>query len=188
MRKTIRTTKGIKELTFNECYELFERYRYKVFIYWDKKIYSINSDDLMQEIDIAFYKAYSIYDLEKSNNALFTTYSTTVINNEIKHLIVRNTRQKRYNECDELSLNEMLNEDIEIIDTLGSKTFEDDLISSLSIHKSINKLKGRHKEVIDLSIQEFNEAEIAEKLNISRQRVNQIKKTAREKILIMGWQ
>lgn len=130
----------------------------------------VNDEDLYQIGMIGLLKAIRSY---KDDTYKLSTYAARCIFNEIsKELQYRNRKMRT---CDTISLDAEQSKDgkLSLHGAISDRVQEQSEIVII-INQYLSSLKGRKKQVLELIIQEYNYAEIGEKLGISRERVRQI--------------
>lgn len=179
--KKIITIKGVAySMTFDECYEKFKACREGMYHRYRRA--KLEKEDLRQEIDVAFYKAFVAFDVKRKLE--FITILYPIIENHMIRIyrdINLDIRKINYNT---LSLNETVKKNnstkpIEIIDLITAKNNLEEVIN---IRNSVNKLNIKEKNVIILQVQGYSQTEIAKRLNCSQVNVSRIKRAALSKL------
>ena len=137
-------------------------------------------DDIFQDCAIDFIKCLKEFDPSKSK---ITTYSSKKILSEYKRRMKRYNRKKNilgeYYLEDIANKNNYDNEDMNFCNAFSDNyNYENDIIDNIIkteiLEKLETKFSKRDLEVINLYMNGIEQADIARKYNISRQRVGQI--------------
>lgn len=181
MCKLLKVQDKLLKLTFEEIYEKFKPFRYKVFSYWRYRTHDIeiSNEDLMQELDIMFWKAYEKYDIEKSNGASFRTFATSLINQRMYNF-KRDIKNDRRNPGEKLLyLNEVAaeSETLEYGNLIGEEAFDNDLVVEIDFKRSLKKATELQKKVISLLMEGMSQIEIAKRLGYSQIHISRIKRS-----------
>lgn len=175
--KPIKIKGEIKKLDFEQCYHQFAPLRAKF-----TKKYSyipfMTKEDIAQEIDMAFFKAYKSY-----NNAEFEfiTVVYKVIIHDMTKLNNKHHTQKRQSYDIQVSSLNMLCENadkpIELIDLItDNQDITDEVIMSDCIERAFSKLDSLCVEVNKLLIKGLKQQEIADMIGVSQTQVSRIKR------------
>ena len=150
----------------------------------------VDLEDLVSIGTIGLIKGVNTYKLDK--NIKLATYASRCIDNEIL-MYLRKTKRKRT----EISFEDSLSFDadgneLHLEDVLGTeadivtKKLEDELDKKL-LHKEVNKLTGRDKEIIEYRYglngkKELTQKEVADLLGISQSYISRIEKKIIKKL------
>lgn len=175
-RKPIKLKNEIRDMTIEEVYEQFKLSIYKQCQSWLGKY---EFDDLQQVAFIGLQKAYESYEIK--DEAIFLTYATTVIVNELR----------RYNKKNEKHLNNSsLNKKIQIKDgeiehlevIPDNVDYENEAITNMQyekLHLAIEKLHLLEKEIVNSIIFKYEpQVSIARRLNLSSGTISKYYKQA----------
>ena len=186
--KKLKIAEEERYLTFEDVAEHFYYLKYKVhnrYYNFLKANFSMESEDIMQELDIALYKAYERYDITK--NIDFSTYVYNYLNFAF-HNYVRSYNNRVVKSI--ISLNSQVSvrngADTEIIELLESScNLEDSIVFKLDLKQKIDKLDNIDKQIFSMLLDAKTQQEIAKKLNkqqsfISRHKLDIIKKNKEE--------
>ncbi|MCX7820096.1 MAG: sigma-70 family RNA polymerase sigma factor [Brevinematales bacterium] len=154
--------------------EFYSRYKRKVKnIVKNYQINSLEREDLIQEGMIGLFKAIETFD--EKMKVKFSTYAKKCIENQIKNALNVLWKHKKA----ELSSEEKLDELIEINDP-EIKTIEDE--AERNIQRYIENFETIERLVIEKFIDGKKYKEIAEELNISVKKVDNILSKVRKKL------
>lgn len=177
MKKGILVKDQSVEMTFEEAYKQFEGLRWKFFRCWRPKLpLRVENEDIMQEIDLAFWTAFEKYD--SSRGACFMTYATLYLTSMFCKMSRNINGDKRKAILAATSLNAKAKDtDVknEIMDIVGSDDFEEGLMLKLQIQQSINLLNDEGKKVIRMLTSGKNQIEVAKHIGKSQVHVSRIK-------------
>lgn len=186
MKKCILVKDQLIELTFDEVYQKFQGLTWKLFKSWRPKIPAkIENDDIIQEIRIALWDAYSKYDASKG--AAFTTYATLVINSMFWHMTRDINIKKRKAYLSEESLNAKIKDTdfkTEIIDNIEAGRFEDDLITKIRIEESLELLNERDKTIITMITAGISQTQIAKHLGKSQAEISRLNQKIKKTLVV----
>lgn len=186
MKKEILIDNQLLQMSFEEAYKQVERLKWSLLNQWRSKIhFKIETEDILQEMDIAIWDAYERYDASKG--ASFITYTTLVVNSIFWHMCRDLNRKKRQAHLTEESLNaKVKNTDLktEIIDLIETSGFEDEVISKMKIEESISFLNEKEKTIISMIIAGSTQAEIARQLGKSQAEISRLSKKIKKTLSI----
>lgn len=175
--KDIKIKGEIKKLDFEQCYHQFAPLRAKF-----TKKYSyipfMTKEDIAQEIDMAFFKAYKFYN---NTEFEFTTVVYKIIIQDMTKLNNKHHTQKRQTyEVQVSSLNtlcENADRPTELIDLMtDNQDITEEVILNGCIEKALCKLDGLCVEISKLLIEGLKQQEIVDMLGISQMQVSRIKR------------
>ena len=175
--KSIRFSDGIKAMTFEECYKQFSAFRKQFVI----KYHMI--PDIEQEVDLAFWKAFKYYDVDKGY--CFSTIAHYQIKNHLWH-IIRDTKLQKRKPLPTVSLSEVFynNGDDKYIFVEESITsldnVEDKAITKIAYENAYNRLNDKQKLRINTLIQSCNQQQAAELTGISQIQMSRMKNLFRK--------
>lgn len=138
---------------------------------------TMDKKDMIQELEILLYRALDMYN--PNQGVQFNTYYWNAVTNKWKELSKRSSRQMRNQKAESI---EKIQAEIENFDIKDEQEVTDIEYSDLEItiieHK---KLSEQEKRYCMLLLNGLTNTQIAEVMNISRQRVSKIAKNIREK-------
>lgn len=177
MKKRLNINGEIVEMSFEQAYEQFAAFRHKMVSKWS--YIPIGLDDLIQEGDIAFYRAYKSYNEDLNKEVGFLTYAHRVVDRRFMHLVRDINFSNRKSDFNTVSYNVMISEekgDGTFLDFLSwDESFEYGTCESLDIKIAIEKLSERDKKIILMFMRGDSQAEIGKQLNHSQPQISRIK-------------
>lgn len=153
-------------------------------IYWIAKKHGLDIEEYYGDLAIALCKA--AYHYDESTGYTFTTYAQKCLENRIKDL-ARMKKQTIEGNEEVVSLDSICYTDdglpIALEDTVVSNTesFESAIINKISLKNFAKSLDNREKHILKELLLGKTQQQIAEGLQLSNQRVNQIIKKIRKK-------
>lgn len=155
-------------------------------------IYKVIKDCKM-EIDeyydlaaIGLCKAALNYDETKG---IFSTYAYTIIKQQLTNYLQGLSRQKRslcFAVSDRIEAGN--GEEISVFDMMqNEENFEDLVLRNEYVYSIIYNVNDREKEICKMLMEDKNQTQIGKELGISRQRVDQIIRNMREKLIRKGY-
>lgn len=137
-------------------------------------------EDYHQIALIGLWKACEGFDENK--NIKFSTYAVNVIRNEIADALRKERANKRLDYSKVISLNETYGDEnsLTLIDNIEDKN---DLINIKDYQLYIEQLKGREKTIVEMKSNESTFKEIADEVGLSTQRVEQLWKKYKRKLV-----
>lgn len=133
----------------------------------------VNDEDILQVGMLGLCQAADTWD--KSKGIKFSTYACVCISNAIKYEFRKQRRQ-----IPTISLDKPLDED-ECVETLGDMVVGEADVEYLDTEPLYVKLTPTEKKVFDLLKQGLAQVDISNRLNLSKQRINQIIRHIRKK-------
>lgn len=191
MKKRLNINGEIVEMNFEQAYEQFAAFRHKMQIKWNRM--PMDMEDLKQEIDIAFYRAFLKYDERFNDRVAFLTYVYRYIDSNIGRLFRDMNNDKRVINIRAISYNAMVENDDNKEMSLETKvcvidSFEEELISELDAESYMSKLDDRDKKVVEMLNLGYTQSEIGKKIGVRQNYVSRIKtkiiKKLREEIAV----
>lgn len=158
-------------LTLNEFKQIYDNLYTNLCLFSNEYVHDLDlSKDIVQDVFIKVWEKRVPYNCENTIRAFLYT---SVKNKSLDYL-----KSKRVKMTDTLS-----DKKIEIVDT-DSMFLKEVAVSEISSHidKAINTLPKKCAVIVRLSISEYTNVEIAEKLNISINTVKTQKKIGYEKL------
>ncbi|NWK12975.1 sigma-70 family RNA polymerase sigma factor [Clostridium cadaveris] len=178
MKKRLNINGEIVEMNFEQAYEQFAAFRHKMQIKWNRM--PMDMEDLKQEIDIAFYRAFLKYDERFNDRVAFLTYVYRYIDSNIGRLFRDMNNDKRVINIRAISYNAMVENDDNKEMSLETKvcvidSFEEELISELDAESYMSKLDDRDKKVVEMLNLGYTQSEIGKKIGVRQNYVSRIK-------------
>ena len=178
MKKRLNINGEIVEMSFEQAYEQFAAFRHKMQIKWNRM--PMDMEDLKQEIDIAFYRAFLKYDERFNDRVAFLTYVYRYIDSNIGRLFRDMNNDKRVINIRAISYNAMVENDDNKEMSLETKvcvidSFEEELISELDAESYMSKLDDRDKKVVEMLNLGYTQSEIGKKIGVRQNYVSRIK-------------
>lgn len=177
--KKLKIQGEVLEISFEEVYESFTGFRFKMFKTYMGRMTSIGieNEDLRQEIDMEFWNAYQQYSYENSNGVAFITFATIHIEGKLKSLIKKQFASKRLSNTSVLYLNDKTadNSNLEFIDLLEVRSFEDDVIATINLEQAIKRCNPHQIRIIKLLAAGYQGKEVAELVGTTKQYISFVK-------------
>ncbi|MDP4147111.1 MAG: hypothetical protein Q8936_21990 [Bacillota bacterium] len=166
MKKQLRFTGGIEELSFEEVLKKFEIYRTKTKYEWSRILW-LDVDDAGQLIDIEIWKAYRDYNISLNTNFITTVYK--YVDQKQRNLWKSSQVASRKNEFgDDVYLDTKLSDDEDDYYKLAKDgEFEDGLISLIEINNILERYKPNKKLTVQMLLQGYQIKEIRQVVNLS---------------------
>lgn len=145
-------------------------------------------EDILQESFLSFEEAIENYNEQK--NSSFLTYFTTCLNNQLLSLVRQQSRQKRQILLNQISLDNDLDEDNNLLNYIEDNTNNPEkiIIEEERIEDIIKKIKKGlsplEECVVILKIQNFTYEEIASILDKDLKSINNTMQRIRKKITL----
>lgn len=191
MNKRLNINGEIVEMSFEQAYKQFAAFRHKMQIKWNRM--PMDMEDLKQEIDISFYRAFLKYDERFNDRVSFLTYVYRYIDSNIGRLFRDMNNDKRIINIRAISYNAMVENDDNKEMSLETKvcvidSFEEELIAELDAESYMSKLDDRDKKVFEMLNIGYTQSEIGKKIGVRQNYVSRIKtkiiKKLREEIAV----
>lgn len=178
--KPIKIKGKIVEMDFEQCYCQFAPLRNK--IAYEYRHMRMEREDLMQELDLSFFKAYQAYNNTKFE---FITIAYQVIKNDFWKKIRGYRAVKRQSNVDNVYLNSLsrsTDSPSELMELLVQEdNFEEDLYCKLAFNSVLKKMKKENKvKAINLLRLGYKQQEVAEILGCSQTQVSRFKSEFKE--------
>jgi len=153
----------------DDKYDFIERTGY----IWNKKLKGlIDVDDIIQICAIGFIKAIRLYDEKRGH---FEVYAKMKMNSEVSHYMTCNKNRFTEMSLDDTNTvirHEYIDKDDEIINNIQEKNIKEYKNKLLKYIKS--EFSDRDIKIIKQYLNEVPQIKLAEKFNVSRQRIGQI--------------
>lgn len=171
-------------MNFEQAYEQFEAFRHKMVSKWSH--IPIGLDDLIQEGDIAFYRAYKTYNEDLNKQVSFLTYAYRIVDMYFIQMLREINCNKRKSDFNTVSCNVMISEekgDRTFLDFLFcDESFEESICGFIDIEKAFEVLKDRDKKIMYLLIRGYSQVEISKILNLYQSNISTFKANAVKKL------
>lgn len=173
--KEIKIKGKIVEMDFEQCYCQFAPLRNK--IAYKYRHMPMEHEDLMQEIDLSFFKAYQSYNNTKFE---FMTIVYQVVQSDFWKKIKKYRAFKRQSNVNNVYLNDLItssdNSD-ELMDILlQEKSFEEDLHYKLIFDRATKKMNEEHKvKALNLLRLGYKQKEISQIICCSQGQISKYK-------------
>lgn len=172
-------------MNFEQAYEQFAAFRHKMQIKWNRMPMDI--EDLKQEIDMAFYRAFLKYDERFNNKVGFLTYAHQYINSNIGRLFRDINNDKRVINLRTVSYNAIFENNDNQEKSFESKiciedSFEESTCGFIDIEKAFEVLKDRDKKIMYLLLRGYSQVEISKILNLYQSNISTFKTNAVKKL------
>jgi RNA polymerase sigma factor (sigma-70 family) len=174
--KPIKIKGKVIEMDFEQCYCQFAPLRNK--IAYEYRHMPMEREDLMQELDLSFFKAYQAYD---NTEFEFMTIVYQIARNDLWKKIRGYRAVKRQSNVDNVYLNSLSqsadNPD-ELIDLLlHEESFEEDLYCKLAFDRATKKIKREDKvKALNLLRLGYKQQEIAQIMGCSQNKISLFKR------------
>lgn len=174
--KAIKIKGKVIEMDFEQCYCQFAPLRNKM-VYKYRHM-PMEHADIIQEVDISFFKAYQHYNNTKFE---FMTLFYQIIQDDFSKKIRRYRAVKRQSNVDNIYLNEIAqsaDNPSELIELLVQEdNFVEDLYCKLAFDRATKKVKREDKvKALNLLRLGYKQQEIAEILGCSQNKISLIKR------------
>lgn len=175
--KKINIKGKVLEMNFEQCYCQFAPLRIKLVNQY--RNLPLDLEDLAQEVDIAFYKAYTDY---SNLDIAFITLATTYIIHELNKINTHYKRKvRRNNNGSDLSFNGPItigeNEvTLENLISCESSNFENDVLAKVSTEKVLSTMREDKAYTIKKFLKGYSLAEIARELGVSKRSTSNYKR------------
>lgn len=178
MKKRLNINGEIVEMNFEQAYEQFAAFRHKMQIKWNRL--PIDREDLKQEIDISFYKAFLKYDEQRNDRVAFLTYAFQYVEADMWIFLRDLNATKRVINLRTVSYNAIFENDDNKEMSLETKvcvidSFEEELISELDAESYMSKLDDRDKKVVEMLNLGYTQSEIGKRIGVRQNYVSRIK-------------
>lgn len=185
MKKRLNINGEIVEMSFEQAYEQFAAFRHKMQIKWNRM--PMDMEDLKQEIDIAFYRAFLKYDERFNDRVAFLTYVYRYIDSNIGRLFRDMNNDKRVINIRAISYNSIIENDDNKEMSLETKvcvidSFEESTCGFIDIEKAFDVLKDRDKKIMYLLLRGYSQVEISKILNLYQSNISTFKTNAVKKL------
>lgn len=176
MKKALNIDGEIVNMTFEEAYIKFKKLRFSQARKWSGLC--LEREDLMQEIDMAFFQSYEKYDEKFNSTTKFSTFVLYNIHSRMWHIHrdMNNLKRKTYWKTS--SFNEGFNyyeESMEYGDTFGEASFEDGSNTMMDFNATMQTLTPKDRQVIALLIKGYSQSEVAKFVGCAQVTVSRIK-------------
>ncbi|MEG2412888.1 MAG: sigma-70 family RNA polymerase sigma factor [Clostridium sp.] len=183
MMKPIKIKGVIHEMDFEQCYCQFAPLRNK--IAYEYRHMPMEREDLMQEIDLSFFKAYQAYD---NTEFEFMTIVYQIIKNDLWKKIRGYHAVKRQSNVNNVyfnALSQSADKSNELLDLIVKEdNFEEDLNCKLSFERALSKVRRKDKvKAINLLSIGYKQLEVAEIIGCSQTQISRFKMEFREMLL-----
>ncbi|MDP4144135.1 MAG: hypothetical protein Q8936_06565 [Bacillota bacterium] len=175
MKKKLRFTEGIEDLTFEQVLERFKKFRNKTSCEWINAL-EIDKDDAKQIIDIEIWKAFMAYDIKLNTN--FSTIAFKYVMQEQQRLWRKSEASSRKNKYGpDYYLDKKIGEGGEDFYRYVKKgEFEADVLLEVTICNLLKKYKPNQKRSVEMMMEGYSGVEILEKVPISHTTLTKYKK------------
>lgn len=185
MKKKLNINGKIVEMSFEQAYEQFAAFRHKMQIKWNRM--PMDMEDLKQEIDMSFYRAFLKYDERFNDRVAFLTYVYRYIDSNIGRLFRDMNNDKRVINIRAISYNSIIENDDNKEMSLETKvcvidSFEESTCGFIDIEKAFDVLKDRDKKIMYLLLRGYSQVEISKILNLYQSNISTFKTNAVKKL------
>lgn len=185
MKKRLNINGEIVEMNFEQAYEQFAAFRHKMQIKWNRM--PMDMEDLKQEIDMSFYRAFLKYDERFNDRVAFLTYVYRYIDSNIGRLFRDMDNDKRVINIRAISYNSIIENDDNKEMSLETKvcvieSFEESTCEFIDIEKAFEVLKDRDKKIMYLLLRGYSQVEISKILNLYQSNISTFKTNAVKKL------
>ena len=185
MKKRLNINGEIVEMNFKQAYEQFAAFRHKMQIKWNRM--PMDMEDLKQEIDIAFYRAFLKYDERFNDRVAFLTYAFQYVEADMWIFLRDLNATKRVINLRTVSYNAIFENDDNKENSFESKiciedSFEEELITELDVESVISRLADRDKKIIELLKLGYVQSEIGKEIGVSQIQVSRLRSRILKKL------
>lgn len=177
MKKRLNIDGKVVEMSFEEAYKQFAPFRNMMVSKWSNL--PLDKDDLRQEVDMYFYKAYKLYDEKYIAFIKFLSFAYTKLDKDLLHLFKYLNAQVRKANYSPISYDMMLDQTDNSVDIkdliLQEDGFEENVCYSLVIEKALDKLRNdTERDVVKMLMNGRSQVETAKIVKCYQPRVSKI--------------